>query len=290
MPLIQQCTSCSVLILAFTTVGCVAPMDFQEIETTEQASDLLRDAMEAHGGRAFTFIRDVNVSYEGQWLNGVGRIQPDLVDESFRKRSEERLIMGAGWAMGQVHRGPGGVKQVFRQNGQTKVYYNRKREKDSVKVDAASAVVDAYAMFLTGPFYFMQQDMPSVMAAPDWVDGRLCDQVLVSMRPGFGAATEDRVLVAIDRQSKLVRRFRFSFEGLKSTRGVVADVVLRGHRTMGGVVWATQFEEILQRPFPLAVHRWRMTGFDVNRDLNVDEINQTRFSKRAAQPARVLSD
>ncbi|MDX1565990.1 MAG: hypothetical protein R3236_11315, partial [Phycisphaeraceae bacterium] len=149
------------------SVGCVAPMDFSDISTSQdKAQHLLRDSIEAHGGKAFTYLRDLSVSYEGTWFNNVDRLQPELVDDSFRKRSEERIIFGADWAIGQLHFGPGGVKQVFRQSGRTTVAYNGKPSSDPVIASASAAVADAYAMFLTGPFYLMETDAKVVMADP----------------------------------------------------------------------------------------------------------------------------
>ena len=166
--------------------------------------------------------------------------------------------------------------------------YNGKASSNPVILAASAAVVDAYAMFLTGPFYLMETDAKVVMAEPAQVDGHVCDQILAILKPGFGISTEDRVLVAIDRKTRLVRRLRFSFEALESTRGVVADVLLRDHKKMNGVVWPTRFEEILQRPFPLLVHRWHLTGFEGNCDMLVDDLKVPLFNDRAARPARPL--
>ena len=269
--------------------GCVAPMDWSPVvESDPVAVGLLDASVEAHGGGAFDRLRDINVSYDGRWHNNVGRLQPKLVDEDFRKASQERLLLDRSWTLGQMHRGPGGVKRVYRSAAATHVAYNGMPTQDAESVGAAAAVADAYAMFLTGPFYFKQSKAPVVMAKPNTVDGHPCDQIMAVLTPGFGMATEDRVLIAIDKKSKLVRRVRFSFEGLKSTRGVVADVFLREHHQIDGVWWPTDFEEIVRRPIQLMVHRWRLTGFDTNRGVVDSELRGEEFAGKAKAPARPL--
>ncbi|MDX1565579.1 MAG: hypothetical protein R3236_09250, partial [Phycisphaeraceae bacterium] len=111
---------------------------------------------------------------------------------------------------------------------------------------------------------------------------------LAVLKPGFGVSEEDRVLVAIDKKTRLVRRLRFSFEALESTRGVVADVLLHDYKERKGVLWPTRFEEILQRPFPLLVHRWRLIGFDANREMLTGDLTVPLFNDRAARPARPI--
>ena len=145
-----------------------------------------------------------------------------------------------------------------------------------------------YTLFLLGPFYF---DRPGVVFAPAGeavVDKAACDQVLAVLRPGFGLAEEDRVILFIDRNTKQLRRVRMTLSGLESTRGAEVDVTFRDFRNIGGIVWPTDFDERIRVPFDLHAHHWRMLGLDTNRGLSASDLAVTGFKGRAAKPAAAL--
>jgi hypothetical protein len=180
------------------------------------------------------------------------------------------------------------VKTVLRGREGVAVWYNGERDGDEERADAAAAVADGYRMFLLGPFFFLERGATVELDEPDTVEGRECDQLLAVLAPGIGRSKEDRVLVAIDRRDRLVRRLRFTFRGLESTRNVVADVLTRRHRRVGGVLWPTDFEEIVRRPIDLRVHVWKATGLDVDRGLVGEEVAGPKWSEAAAAPAAPL--
>ena len=106
-------------------------------------------------------------------------------------------------------------------------------------------------------------------------------------RPGHGLSAEDRYLLFIDRDKHLLRRVRFTMEGLASTQGAVAEVDFFDHKEIAGVTWPTRFYERLRKPIPnLPVHDWRLIGLDVNRGLTEADISGPAFSAKAATPAR----
>lgn len=67
---------------------------------------------------------------------------------------------------------------------------------------AAALVADACTMFLLGPFYFDRPGVTFASAGEAIVDQAVCDVMLAILRPGFGMAEEDRVILSIDRASK----------------------------------------------------------------------------------------
>lgn len=141
-----------------------------------------------------------------------------------------------------------------------------KDEQEQVRVEEAAAMVaEAYRMFLTGPFYFTQRPgtMTAVMSGPTTVRDAACDQVLVELRPGFGTSAVDRVEIAIDRETKLVRRVRFSLDGFRKTKGATADVEMSHFATRDGLVFPTAFLEIVVHPITREVHRWHVTDLRV---------------------------
>jgi hypothetical protein len=112
---------------------------------------------------------------------------------------------------------------------------------------------------------------------------------LAVRRPGHGQSVEDRYLLFIDRQDRLLRRVRFSMEGLAATQGAVVEVDFFDHREIAGVRWPTRFFERIRKPIPrLPVHAWRLTGLDVNRGYSAADISGRNFSGLASDPARAL--
>jgi hypothetical protein len=273
--------------------------------TSEPAALALLDASQrAHGKDAFAAIRDLNVSYDGKWFPLVTRLQPVLTDITFRKSSEERTLFAEG-VVAQTHTGEAGKKSVLRANaavgaavgdkagtapGTTaSVWYNGNAESNQEKIDAAHLVVEAYQLFLY-PAFYVQRASVIELAGSDNINGRDCDLLLAVLRPGIGRSPEDRVVLYIDRQDKLVRRVRLTLEGLVSTQGAVVDVDHDKFVEIAGVKWPTHFYEALVKPFPgLPAHDFSLTGLDVNRGLTKTDFANGAFSERAAKPAARLN-
>ena len=69
--------------------GCAAPLPVSlNTASTPAAQALLKESAMAHGLKGFQAIQDLNVSYSGEWRAVIGRLQPALVDASFRGSSE----------------------------------------------------------------------------------------------------------------------------------------------------------------------------------------------------------
>jgi hypothetical protein len=233
-------------------------------------------------------VRDVTVRYEGRWASIGPRFQPVLSDTGFRRGSEERLLIGPR-IMAQEHTGPAGKKFVVRGLGKVSVVYNGVLSNDAEAQRAAALVADAYTLFLLGPFYF---DRPGITLATNGeaiVDKAVCDEVLAVLRPGFGAAEEDRAILFIDRASKKLRRVRMTLNGLESTRGAEVDVTFRSFRTIGGIVWPTDFDERIRVPFDLHAHHWRMLGLEINRGFRAGDLTVPGMKGRAAAPSAPVS-
>jgi hypothetical protein len=269
--------------------GCAAQFPpLPDNATTAEAQALLQASAAAQGAAAFAMLTDVSVSYAGQWRALVNTLQPDLVDSGFRGRSEERLLP-RGRLLAQAYTGPKGSKHVVRRTaahneGDVRVWFNGQETHNAAPRDAAALVADGYALFLCGP----------MLLAGAWAADRSLVMQLASRQritvDGLGLSQSDQLAVFIDRQEQLMRRVRFTLDGLDSTRGAVAEVDAWAHLTRHGVRWPTRFHERLLRPVPLPVHDWQMTGLDVNRGFAAADISTAEFTGDAAAAATPLPE
>jgi hypothetical protein len=282
--------------------GCTQPLTpLRPTPATADADELLAEAAAAHGLAALGKIDDLSVSYSGTWRTLVGKLQPALVDSGFRGGSQERVLLREG-LIAQAHRGPRGGKHVVRRRiadavGEVRVWFNDEEALDAERRDAAALVVDGYCLFLLGPMLLAlpgpwQRSLSLERGPAERVHvagtDHDCEVLRARLAPGLGFADFDRVDFCIDRQAHLTRRLRISLNGLESTRGAVAAIDLFAFVRHHGVMWPTGFYEHLLRPFPLAVHDWRLTGLDVNRGMTPTDISGATFGDVAAQPAAEL--
>lgn len=200
----------------------------------------------------------------------------------------------------QAHTGPEGRKAVARRaGGDVRVWFDGEEAKDPDRRAAAALVSDAYALFLLGPMLLVTGGWGAprsvaleVGGADDIVVGGrpfACDVLRGRMAPGLGLAASDRVALFLDREEGLMRRVRFSLDGMESTRGAVAEVDAYDHLARHGVRWPTRFHERLLRPLQMPVHDWWVTGLDVDRGFAAADVEGGAFRGKAAAPAAALA-
>ena len=282
------------LTLPWLITGCSTPLPLGEQPAVDAAARaLLRDSAEAHGLTAYRTIRDINIAYEGQWRPFVNGIQPEIVDAGYRGPSQERLLPAAG-VVAQAYRGPKGTKQVFWQRarnavdaqGEVAVWIDGMRSNDAAHQRASALVAEAYGLFLLGPLWLIDRELPVQSAGRATVDGRRCEVLDVWLAPGLGRSPLDRLSLYLDRTDHLMRRVRFTLEGFPSTQGAVAEVDTFEHERRFGVLWPMRSYERISHPFLLPAHDWRIAGLDVNRGYSADELRGPAFSGTAAAPAK----
>jgi hypothetical protein len=266
------------------------------------AMALLSQSAGAHGSMGLSQVRDISVSYTGRWRAIVAKLQPALVDAGFRGGSEERVLLNDG-IVSQAHAGPSGWKQVVRTlapppSGDVHVWRNGNADDARDSRDAAALVADSYMVFLLGPMLLSSHGFVERMIATELggrqriqVDAAVheCDSLRIRLRPGMGFSAGDDLMLFIDRESHLMRRVRFTLNGLESTRGAIAEVDVGRFKTLEGISWPTYYYERLLRPLPLPVHEWRMTGLDLNRGLDAREVTSSTFLGKALAPAAVIN-
>jgi len=288
--------SIAISVLALLTACSNMPTP-QQSTTQADARALLDQSQAAHGKAAFLAIRDLSVAYDGKWFELVTRIQPVLTDKTFRKASEERMLFSDKFGdsvVAQIHTGDAGKKMVLRDASlplgeRASVWVNQQAETNRDKIAAAHLVVEAYQLFLYPAFYIERAAHLERVGSGN-VGGRDCDLLLAVMRPGIGNSAEDRVVLYIDKQDKLVKRVRLTLEGLNSTKGAIVDVDHDRFVEIAGVTWPTHFYEALVAPFPgLPAHDFSLRGLDVNRGLTKADFANAQFSERAAKPAAPIT-
>lgn len=273
--------------------GCAQPLPVSlTAKPTPAAQSLLLESANVHGLAAFKTVTDVNVSYEGVWRALMDKVQPVLVDPQFRIKSEERMLLRDG-AIGQAHSGPGGRKFVARRPathplGEVRVWFNGEEAKDSERRAAAAMVADEYRLFLFGPMLLVERNLVLELGDVEWVNEHSCDVLRVQLAPGLGHANLDQVALFIDRKERMLRRVRFSMEGLESTKGMAAEVEMFDHQVLHGMRLPTRFYQRFVRPIRTPMHDWKLTGLDVNRGYGAADIAGPEFAGAARVPAQAL--
>jgi hypothetical protein len=258
--------SIAIAFAAFLLAACGSTQLPELVDQGDRqaAEKVLQRAVDTHGGReTWKTIDDVVVRYEGEWASIGPRIQPILADTSYRRSSVE-VVLPAKRIVGQLHEGPQGTKAVYRTPESIEVSYDGEPATDEKVLDAAALVADAYQLFLTAPFFLDAFATTVRWAGTETVDGELCDQISAVVRPGFGRVDEDLALLSVGRDSGIVRRVRFTLNGLESTQGAEVDVTFRGHREIDGILWATEYVERIRAPFKLDAHEWRLVSLETN--------------------------
>jgi hypothetical protein len=277
---------CACLTLLLVT-GCSSIPLPQGSSSQPEALALLEQSQQAHGKAAFAAIKDINVSYTGKWFDLITRIQPAITDTAFRQTSQERMLMGDS-LIAQIHSGKGGQKTVMEDQRQIAIWYNQEPHTSPEQMAAAHIVLHAYQIFLY-PAFYVQRASVLQLAGSSVVNGRACDNLLAVLRPGIGNSQEDRALLCIDRQDKLVHRVWITLEGSEPSKGAVVSVVHDKFVEVGGVKWPSHFYETVVKPLAgLPAHDFSLSGLDVNRGLTKADFADGKFSDKAAAPAAPL--
>jgi hypothetical protein len=226
------------------------------------ATEILKQAARQQGNPWRNYQR-VQVAYNGEWSTIAVKVQPVLTNPEFRKSSVE-IYQPRLNRVTQVHTGPMGTKQVIRQLAKTQVTFNAKPA-DAEATAAAGLVADAYKIFLFGPSWLTVHGRDLRLLPDRTLDGEKCHLVAGRLSPGIGTATADDFIAWIGQDSRLMRRFQFTLNGLDVTRGADVDVTFSEHwKAPDGSIWPGHFVEYIQRPIHAKAHDWRMTSLTLN--------------------------
>ncbi len=294
-PLVSRRTALGALMLPWLA-ACSTPLPLIAAPPADgNARRRLAESAEAHGLAAYRQLNDINISYDGQWRPLINRVQPEIVDAGFRGRSQERLMPKLGLTA-QAYTGASGSKAVVWRRlpgaagaaGDVAVWFNGVRNTNDAADRAAALVAEGYNLFLLGPLWLADRELPLRLAGTETVDGRSCDVLEAWLSPGLGRSASDRIALFIDRSDSLMRRVRFTLEGFAGTQGAVAEVDTFEHSRRFGVVWPMRSYERVLHPIALPAHDWHVTGLDVNRGYGPQDVLGPQLAGAAAAPAQPL--
>ncbi|MEO7013343.1 MAG: hypothetical protein ABI127_03475 [Dokdonella sp.] len=282
----------TLFVLATVLAGCASfPRATADVRFDDglDAAAIFAGCVEAHGGDVRDYAGDINISTNGQWYKLIQRIQPIVSDAGFRVTSEERYRPRDG-LYSVHHEGPLGSKQVVRTQEGITVYYNGQRESDPVKIRATAMTNDAFQMFHFGPSFLKARATSMVRIADAREEGRKYRRLLATVKPGFGEAAQDQVVLWIDAQTSRLFRVHMTLNGFESTQGANVDTTFLDYRKVGPFLLPVRFHERVRSPLRIDAHDWYTTGIDLDRGWSAADISGPAFEGAAAQAAKSLQE
>ncbi len=280
-------------LLCLTVAGCASVRFPPDPPAAAFKEGLSGDAifaltLAAHGGDLRRYPGDINLSTDGRWFALIQRIQPLVTDSAFRIRSEERYRPSDG-LYAVHHTGPEGSKHVVRSRDGLAVSYNGVRETDPAKLRATAMTNDAFRMFHFGPSFFLDRASRLDRLTDAEEGGRDYYRVHAIVRPGFGQAAEDDVVLWIDRRTSRLFRIHMSLNGFETTVGAHVDTTFLDYRDVAGYLLPMRFHERVRGPLKIDAHTWWTTGIDTGRGWREEDVSGTAFTGSAATPAASIA-
>lgn len=281
------------LLLAVCLSACATrfpqPRDGLSFADGLDAEALFDRTLAAHGGDLREYPGDFNLAMTGEWGRAIVRIQPVVTDVDFRISAEERY-RPADQLYVVRHEGPEGVKTVVRKGREIQVWYNGEREDDPARLRATAMTTDAFEMFHFGPSFIKHRAEDMARLADRREDGVAYRLVWARLRPGFGEAEEDEVVMWIDPDTDRLFRVHMTLNGFESTQGAHVDTTFLEYEQVGPFVFPSRFEERVRGPIRIHAHDWWITARDQDRGWTAEEVSAPDFAGRAAAPAGSVDD
>lgn len=261
--------------------GCTSPWPLVPAGSgSSSARQRLRDSADAHGAAAWAALGDVALAVDHLWWPTGGLAGP----------AQLRWLPAAGVMALQSTDTAGRLVQWRRwgRGAEQRAWRDALPVTDPTALAASARQADLLRLLWWGPAAVA--DHPGVVnwAEPETLDGRRCDHLHLSSVPGLSGAAPGRLSLFIDREQGWLRRLRVAVDGPGAGGGVV-EVDLAEHHRLHGVLWPLRCQ--VMRPLvslgsaPLV---WRLTGLDVNRGLQPEQIAGPAWSGPATAPARAL--
>ena len=250
----------------------------------------LRDSAMAHGWSAWRQCRDINASFSGAWspASGWPAAEPgDAVAVQLRWLAPADLLavrQGRDSASLGLLRPQAGL-------GPAASAATPMSPLQAAPADDPLAVLtaDALCLLLLGPLAVLDRTTAVNWGPPDTLDGRRCDQLVLTVAPGLGLASESRMALFIDRDVGWLRRLRWAGDNPGAGWRGLAEVDFFDHFSLHGMVWPRRFQSPsrwwLPGARPQTAH---LTGLDLDRGYSADALAGERWTGEAAAPAHPL--
>ncbi|WP_376696236.1 hypothetical protein [Wenzhouxiangella sp. EGI_FJ10305] len=273
--------------MALFIAGCAGFPQSQEglqFDDGLSAEQWFERVMRAHGGNLSDDSRDFNLAMTGEWSGLIQRIQPLVTDADYRISAEERYRPSEDLYVIR-HRGPEGIKTVWRKRGEIRVWYDGEPVNDPDVLAATAMTTDAFELFHYGPSFLARRarDMTRLQAGRE--RGQDYPRILFTIQPGFGQAERDQVVAWIDPDSHRLFRVHITLNGFETTQNAHVDTTFSEYVEQGGYWFPTTFEERVRGPIRIHAHDWRITGRDIARGWRSEDVEGPEFGGPAARPA-----
>ena len=256
----------------------------------------LRESALAHGLDAWGQHHDLNASFSHTWSPASGWAAADA-DAEAGAAVQLRWLPGAGLlALSQgLGRDPSTATPLLLQRqaraGAAGPAAQPGLLPPPAQADAAPAALSADALWLLllGPIAVLDRATAVNWGPPETLDGRRCDQLVLTLTPGLGLARESRMALFIDRDQGWLRRLRWAGDAPQADWWGVAEVDFFDHFSLQGMVWPRRFESpsrwwLLGAP----AQQGRLTGLDLDRGYPAQALVGPRWTAEAAAPAKPL--
>jgi hypothetical protein len=252
-------------------------------------TSLFTKTFNAHGGEHLGELRNVNVGLEGKWKQLIRRIQPLVSDFTYRVKSQERLFPIEGvYAVNYF--GPGGKKTVLRTPNEIKVWYNGEQSNSPEVLSSTALTGDSFHLFLLGPLALEKWRGDFQRLSDAKLNNKTYHRLYLERIPGFGFSKRDEVVLWVDPVSHLTKMVQITLEGHATTIGAHVEVEYLDYTRLENYMFPSKFFERVNAPIAIDAHGWQLTGLDINRDYDLQEIDGEQFTGEAAAAAKALQN
>ena len=254
---------------------------------------LLESAL-AHGLAAWRQHHDLNATFSSAWSPASGWLADEAGDAAATAKAAHLRLLPAAGLLAVRHGQPGSGPWLLRRQAQ----FGHAESADTPGPAAAGALAgdpqaalmaDALGLLLLGPVAVFNRATAVNWGPPDTLDGRRCDQLVLTVAPGLGLAPESHMALFVDRDVGWLRRLRWSGEAPGAGWRGLAELDFFDHFSLQGMVWPRRFQLPARWWLPGASPQtaW-LTGLDLDRGYGTEALAGDHWTGDAAAPARPL--
>jgi hypothetical protein len=256
---------------------------YVQTDNALSGNEIFLHSFNAHGGASLDKLHNLNVSLSGKWKQLIRRIQPMVTDFRYRVDSQERILPTAG-VYAAEYTGPAGIKSVFRTPNTISVRYNNEQSNTPEVLSSTALTADSFHLFLLGPLALTPWQSQVTRLSNKIMNGISHWRIHLERTPGLGLSKRDQVVLWINPKSKLTARVQITLTGHETTKKAHVETDYLAYIQVKGFTFPTKFFERVNAPIAIDAHAWSLTGLDINRDYELEDI-ATGYKNSARLPA-----